>query len=368
MQVPYDYSSDFLEAFARTQRKVAEILKTSADVVLMQGEAMLAIEAATRSLVAPGDRCLNLVSGAYGQGYGDLLRRLGAEVVDVQAPFDSTVEPEQVAAALEANPLASIVSMVHCETPTGTLTPVGEIAPIAKRHGAITVVDAASSAGGAPLAVDDWGIDVCVTAPQKCLGSVPGLAIVSVSDVAWERMANNPGAPRGSYLSLLDWKELWEDRGVFPHTPSVTDVMALDAACTELLAEGLDTSLAIHARAGRACRAGVRAAGLEIWPSSDEVASPTVTAVRLPDGVSERDLRAVMLEHLNVNLPIASGGFADRIMRIGHMGITARAPYPLVGVATLVQGLALLGEAVDIGAAAEASLAELVRPLDVTAG
>ena len=366
--VAYDYGEEFLELFRRAQSKVAEIFETSSDVVIMQGEAILGLEAAAAALVTPGDVCLNLVSGSYGRGYGDLLRRRGAHVIEVEAPFDAAIDTGEVEAALQAHPEISIVSVVHCETPAGTLNPVERITPIAKRHGAITIVDAASTVGGVPLAVDASGIDICVTAPQKCLGSVPGLALVSVSDAAWERIAANPSAPRKSYLSLLDWKELWEERGIFPQTPSVSDVVALEAACTELLAEGLAASQACHARAARACRAGVRAAGLEIWPCSDEVSSPSVTAVRLPAGIGQQELLAVVRERLNVILPVSSGMFVDKLIRIGHMGIAARPPYPLIGVSAVVQGLALLGAPVDVGAAAEATLAELVLPLHATAG
>ena len=121
--VAYDYGEEFLELFRRAQSKVAEIFETSSDVVIMQGEAILGLEAAAAALVTPGDVCLNLVSGSYGRGYGDLLRRLGAHVIEVEAPFDAAIDTGEVEAALQAHPEISIVSVVHCETPAGTLNP-----------------------------------------------------------------------------------------------------------------------------------------------------------------------------------------------------------------------------------------------------
>src|SRR5436853_615313 len=153
-----------------------------------------------------------------------------------------------------------------------TRTDVAAIGPIARAHGALTMVDCVSSLGGMPLQVDDWELDVCVAGAQKCIGGPPGLTLMSVSERAWQRIRANPAAPRASYLSMLDWKEQWLDGEKFPFTPSVTDVYGVEAAVDELLEEGLQNSIVRHARTAAACRAGVRAMGLELWPRSDEIA------------------------------------------------------------------------------------------------
>lgn len=366
-QIAYDYDEIFLQRFRDTQTKVAEVFGTAADVVLMQGEAVLGLEAAACALVNRDVTCLNLVSGVYSKWYGDRLRSLGATVIEVTVPFDSAIDPADVEAALREHPNISVVAVVHCETPSGTLNPISEIGPIAQEHGALTICDVVSSLAGNEVCPDDWGLDICVAGPQKCLGATPGLSLVTVSDRAWARMRANPGAPRRSYISLLDWKERWEEQGQYPYTPSVTDITGLEAACDEVLAEGLETSITRHGRAARACRAGVKAAGLELWPRSDKIAASCVTAVRLPDGVDEAQLRQLIRDRSGVIISGAQGELVGKVVRIGHMGLASRSLYPLVGVTALAQGLKELGVPVDVGSAAEATINELTQPLATSA-
>ncbi len=366
-QIVYDYDEIFLQRFRDTQAKVGQVFGTAADVVLMQGEAVLGLEAAARGLVTPGTKCVNLVSGVYSKWFGERLQALGADLVELEAPYDSCIDPSDVEAALRENPDVTIVSVVHCETPSGTLNPVGEIGPIARAHGAITICDAVSSLAGDELRPDEWGLDICVSGPQKCLGATPGISLVTVNERAWDALRANPGAPRRSYVSLLDWKERWEEQGQYPYTPSVTDVTGLEAACDEVLAEGVAQSIARHGRAARACRAGVQAAGLEIWPRSEEIAASCVTSVKLPDGVDEAVLRKTIRERSGVVISGAQGDLVGKVVRIGHMGLASRSLYPLVGVCALAEGIRELGYSVDIGAAAEATMAELTQPATTAA-
>ena len=219
----YDYDPVFLERFARTERKVAEIFRTSGDVVMMQGEAVLGLEAAARGLVRPGMTALNLVSGVYAKWFGVWLAEYGANLVEVEVPYDEAVPVEAVARALEDHPETAMVSVVHSETPSGILNPLRGIAEVVRAHGALMVVDAVSSLAGEELDIDGWGIDLCVAGPQKCLAGPPGMSLVAVGERAWDAIRDNPGAPRGSFLSLLDWKERWIDGGrtAFPYTPSI---------------------------------------------------------------------------------------------------------------------------------------------------
>jgi pyridoxamine---pyruvate transaminase len=249
---------------------------------------------------------------------------------------------------------------VHSETPSGTWTDVSAIGPIAHAHGALTMIDCVSSLGGMPLQVDDWQLDVCVAGAQKCLGGPPGLTLMSVSERAWERIGSNPAAPRASYLSMLDWKEQWLEGGKFPFTPSVVDVQGVEAAVDELLAEGLESSIARHARTAAACRAGVRAMGLDLWPRSEEIAAACVTAIAVPDGLTDVQVRDHCRERYGVMLSAGQG--AGNLVRIGHMARSARSLHPVVGLAALGQTLRDLGVRVALGDGLEATLEEISQP------
>jgi pyridoxamine---pyruvate transaminase len=349
--ITYHYDPEFLARYKETEGKVAEIFRSSHDVVLLQGEAVLGLEAAARALVRPGMRCLNLVSGVFGKGLGQKLRDAGADLLEIEVSYDDAVDPDNVEHAFRQNPDIELLSLVHCETPSGTLNPIEEIGAIAKGHGAVTIVDCVSSLGGVDLRPDEWGLDVCVAGAQKCLAGPAAPALVLVSSDAWAAIRNNNAAPRGSYLSLLDWKERWLEQGAFPFTPLVSDILGLSAACDELLAIGLEASFGRHALAARACRAGVRAMGLDIWPRRDEIASPTLTAIRLPEGLTDLQVRAHARERYGVML--SGGQGAGNLVRIGHMGITARGLHPVVGLIALGQTLTDLGTTIDLGAAVE---------------
>jgi len=362
----FDYDPVFLEKFRQLERKVGELMRSSDDIVLMQGEAVLGLEAAARALTRPGMKALNLVSGVYAAWFGDWLREYGAEVVEVRVPYDEAVEAADVRQALEDNPDVELVAVVQSETPSGIHNPVGEIAPAVNDAGALFLVDAVSALGCEEVLVDEWGIDVCVAGPQKCLAGPPGMSLMSISSAAWEAMERNPNAPRGSFLSLLDWKERWvdTDKTKFLYTPSVVDVNGVDSVVDQVLDEGLEQCIARHQAAARAVRAGVQAMGLELWPRREEYAAGCVTAIRVPEGIS----RAATLEHIRDRYGVMlSGGYgelADKLFRIGHMGPAADSLNPVVAVAALGRGLKDLGADVHIGAGVEATLEAIGEAAD----
>jgi pyridoxamine--pyruvate transaminase len=364
----FDYDPVFLEKFRELERKVGELMRSSDDIVLMQGEAVLGLEAAARALTRPGMKALNLVSGVYASWFGDWLREYGADVVEVRVPYDDAVDPADVRRALEDNSDVELVAVVQSETPSGIHNPVAEIAPAVKDAGALLLVDAVSALGCEEVLVDEWGIDVCVVGPQKCLAGPPGMSLISVSSAAWEAMERNPSAPRGSFLSLLDWKERWvdTDKTKFLYTPSVVDVNGVDSVVDQVLEEGLEQCIARHQGAARAVREGVKAMGLELWPRREEIAAGCVTAIRVPDGIS----RAGALEHIRERYGVMlSGGYgelADKLFRIGHMGLAADSLNPVVGVAALGRGLKDLGAEVSIGAGVEATLEAIAEVADRT--
>jgi pyridoxamine--pyruvate transaminase len=355
--ITYHYDPVFLKAFRRTERKLAEIFLTKNDVLLMQGEAVLGLEAAARGLVQPGTPVLNLVQGIFGKGMGYWLKDFGAELHELEVPYNDAVDPGDVERYLDEHPEIELVALVHSETPSGTVCDLAAIGPIARAHGALTLVDCVSSLGGIPFRTDEWKLDVCVAGPQKCLGGPPGMSLMTVSEKAWGRIRANPAAPRASFLSMLDWKDQWIDGEKFPFTPSVTEVHGVEAACDELLEEGLDASIERHERSAAACRAGARAMGLELWPRSEAIAAACVTAVAVPDGLTDVQVRAHCRERYGVM--ISGGQGAGNLVRIGHMGPSARSLYPVVGLAALGQTLTDLGASVDIGTGVEAALTEL---------
>lgn len=276
--------------FAAVEVAAGRILRTDDDVVIVQAEAALALEAVLLGLVRPGIRTLSLSSGAYGIWFATELRKLGAAVTVLEVDSRNAVDPADVASALERDPSIELVALVHAETLSGNVNPASEICRIVRAHGALCIVDAVASIGAHALETSKWGIDLCIAGPQKALAGSSGTSLVSVSERGWEAMRANPSAPRDSFLSLLDWKERWIDAGrrQIPGTPAIVEMRALEAACARVLGEGLDQVIARHERVARGARAGVRALGLELWPVRDEVAANAVTVVEVPDRSTPR--------------------------------------------------------------------------------
>lgn len=345
--------------FAAIEDRVARLLGTGQDVVIMQGEALLPLEGAIRGTAGPGTTALNVITGPYGQTFGDWLRDCGATVIDLAVPFHTAVTADQIREAFAEHPEIDFVSLVHAEAATGNTNPVAEIGEVVRAHGALFYLDAVASIGAEPVLPDAWGVDLCVIGAQKAMGGPAGVSAVSVSERAWARMAANPRAPRRSYLSLLDWKERWVDGGrkALLHAPAQLEMLALEACVERIEADGLETVMARHRTASLSARAGAVAlgGGLEPYVHDAREAAPVATTLRVPAGVvaSEVVARAVAGDPA---LPLAAGGgaLAGEMIRVNHYGGDATVDVVRGCVAALGAALAEQGLGVEVEGALRA--------------
>lgn len=358
MQKPvvYHYDPAFIETFARTTELMQRVFDTKHDVILMQAEAILGLEAAAASLIEPGTKVLNLVSGVFGKGYEGWIRAYGGEPIELAVPYNAAIDPDDVRRILQTQPDISVLSVVHSETPSGTVNPVREICRIAKEHDVVTIVDTVSGLGSEMLSPEDWGMDIAVAGPQKCLGGVPGMSLIAVSEDAWAAMERKTHPLRGSFLSMLDWKSTWLENRRFPYTPSVSDVYALESVLEQALREGMDAMVARHQVSARATRAAVKALGLELWAESEEIAAACCTAVRPPEGIDEGVLRETMRQRYGVMISGGYGDLSGKAFRLGHMGMSAHPTTVIAELGVLERSLADLGAKVDFGAGVGAAL------------
>jgi pyridoxamine---pyruvate transaminase len=354
-QVLYFEDPYFVNIYKNIGLKLKTILGTKNDVILMPGEAILGLEAAARNMIMPGDRCLNLVSGVYGKGFEWYIKQAGGIPVELAVGYDDAIDPAQVEIILKKEKDLRFLSVVHSETPSGTLNPVDKICRMAKEHGLITIVDSVSAAGGTEMKVDEWGIDICVVGPQKCLGSTPGACILSVSEEAWDLIRKNE-SPRYSYLSIYDWKELWLDKGVFPCTPFVSDIVAFDKALDLIFEEGLENVWARHDYTAKVCREGIKGMGLELWPKSEKISNNCCTAIKMPQGIEDKKLRNHLREKYGMMISGGHGSLSGQLFRISHMGYTAKPQYVILALALVEKTLDDLGFPVKLGSGVAAAL------------
>jgi pyridoxamine--pyruvate transaminase len=353
----YDYDPYFQSFYEGVALKCSKAMRWPDPALIIQAEPAVAIEAAAASLIGKSDLVLNLASGVYGKGFGYWSARYHKDMVEIEVPYNEAITPEAVERALKENPEVSVVSMVHHDTPSGTINPLNEIGAVVKKHGALLLVDAVSSFGGMDAHPGDCGADVFITGPGKCLGGTPGVTFIAVSEAAWKKMEANPDCPTASILSLLDWKDAWSKEKPFPFTPSVAEISGLDAALDLYLEEGPEAVWKRHALTAKAFRAAVKAMGAELWPASEAIASPTTTAVRVPEGLSDQDIIKTARELYGVVLSMGRGETLGKLLRIGHMGPTAEPIYAVVAATALGGALNKLGKKMDVPAGVAAAMA-----------
>jgi aspartate aminotransferase-like enzyme len=307
------------DAYAPLADRIAALLDTKNDVLLIQAEAVVALEAVATSLARPNLTALNIVTSPYGTWFGSWLTRGGTKVNNLQAEAAKPILLEQVKKALDAEPETKILALVHAESASGILNPLEEIVALAKQRGILTIVDAVASVGGHQLQVDKLGIDIAVIGPQKSLAGPAGVSALTVSPQAWAFL-DRDDAPRDSILSLIDQKKQWleKGRGALPGTPAPLEFYALQAAVDRLEAKGMTSIIARHTSAARATRDAMTAIGATLWvPEND--ASALVTTIALPHEISLDDVFAQPLPQ-QADLTSGVGPGAERLVRFNHTG------------------------------------------------
>jgi aspartate aminotransferase-like enzyme len=307
---------DFRVVYERVLARLRDVHRTTSDVLLFTCSGTAAFESAIVNLCSPGERVLAVSSGNFGERWAAMARGYGCVVEELRYAWGETPSPDDLAHTLAEIEPVSLVLLVHSETSTGVVADVQALAAVAKEAGALAIVDAVSSLGAVPLEMDEWGLDVVVSGSQKALMTPPGLGLTGVSAAALERAARAK-LPR----YYLDWERTRAAQAKLDSafTPAVSLVVALDVALGLLLEEGLESAFARHVRLGRACRAGIKALGLELF-SPDEDRSAVVTAARMPEGFDSSALTRTLRDRHGITIAAGQGELKERIFRIGHIG------------------------------------------------
>jgi aspartate aminotransferase-like enzyme len=313
-----DLEDEFFALYQECERGLQSILSTQNSVTIQTGEGMLALWGALKSVLEPGNRVLAVATGLFGYGIGDMARSLGMQVETVGFGYDSVADPDQVrAAARRFRP--HLITAVHCETPSGTLNPFGPLGAIAREVDALCYVDFVASAGGTPVEVDANHIDLGLLGSQKALSLPADLAMVSVSERAWERVQRVNYA---GYDALAPWQAAMAHR-YLPYTHNWAAVAGLRIAMDLLLEEGLEQVYERHLQVASVCRARLRGMGIELWSQRDEIAAPTVTCAKIPPGWTWERLDGA-LRRQGMAVGGNYGPLAGKTFRIGHMGTQAK--------------------------------------------
>jgi len=314
----------FMEAFGQSLEQLRAVFKCrDGQPFILAGTGTLAMDSVGANLVEPGDKVLVVNHGYFGDRYGALLERYGAQVTHVRAPAGDRPTVEAVERALNGADY-KVMTITHVDTSTGVIADVEALAQAAKRHGALVIVDGVCSVAGEELDMDKWGVDAALTASQKAIGVPPGLALFVANQGALQAFENRKTPVLNYYADWRNWlpvMQAYEGRKPsYFATPAVNLIFALNVSLTQILAEGMEARIRRHRLLSQACKAGIQALHLGQVPLSQEAAANTMTAPRYPDGIDGPKLLASTAQR---GVILAGGLHAEiraEYFRIGHMG------------------------------------------------
>lgn len=346
--------------FIKTMDETVELLryafKTKNHITMpISGTGSAGMESAICNLVERGDEVVVCVKGFFGERIKEMIERCGGTPITIEAEWGKIIEKEDVERALSESK-AEVVALVHAETSTGVIQPLKEISRITHQYGALLLVDAVTSLGGCELDVDEYGIDLCYSASQKCLNCPPGLAPITASEKAMEKIRNRKTKVQSWYLDLSEIEKYWiENNRVYHHTAPILLIYAMREALRLLYEEGLEARWRRHLRNAQALICGLEALGLEIH-AEEQNRCPAIVAVRVPDGVQDLNVRKTLLDEFNITISGGLGKLKGKLWRIGLMGINSCERNVILVLEALEQVLKKEGYPVKLGSGVKAAM------------
>eukprot|EP01080_Neovahlkampfia_damariscottae_P006472 gene6472-10478_t len=314
-----DLEDDFFELYLNTQDLLKEILRAKeSEIIIQSGEAMVSLWGSLKSITKPNDKVLVLSTGLFGSGFGEMAKKLNCQIENINYEYDEVISDlENIRnKAIAFQP--KIITVVHCETPCGTLNPIEGLGSIAKEVNALLYVDFVSSAIGTEVKCDEWGIDIGLLGTQKALSLPPDLGIITVSKKAMKIVEE---IDYSGYDALLPFKNAVSQK-YMPYTHNWRAIAALNYRCDELLKNGLENSFKKHQEVSEYCIKRIKGMNLKLFAKDEKSSAPTLTAVYVPENWTWDELNKE-LKSKGVCFGGNYGKLAGKIFRIGHLGSQA---------------------------------------------
>ena len=325
--------TEFGEMLRETTTGLATLIGTNAEVFVLTGSGTGALEATVVNTLSPGDRVLAVTIGSFGDRFAKVAGAFGADVERYEVEWGTAADPARLGAHLAANAPYRAVLLTHNETSTGVTNPIRALS--AAVHAAsgdpLVLVDGISGLGAMPFEMDDWKIDLVVTASQKAFMASPGIAIAAVG--ARARAAEETARMPRFYWDFAEARR-WAEKGQTPWTPAVSVLYGLRVGVARLVVEGRTRTWKRHAAVAAAAQTGLEALGLSLV-AAPAIRSATVTAAWLPDGLEWAPFNATMRSR-GLIVAGGQGKWVGRILRFGHMGD--------VGIDDMADAVRVMGE------------------------
>jgi alanine-glyoxylate transaminase/serine-glyoxylate transaminase/serine-pyruvate transaminase len=309
----------FLQIMDDIRAKMRAVFRTTNEMTLaVSGTGSAGMETLFVNLVEPGDKVLVCVNGVFGGRMVDVAERCGGVVEKVEAPWGTVFDQQVVIDAIK-RVKPKVVAIVHAETSTGVHQPVDRIGAAAHDVGALFFLDCVTSLAGAPVEIDQWGVDAAYSGTQKCISCPPGLSPVTISPRAVERLLARKSKVASWYLDLTMVRQYWGQERFYHHTAPINMLYGLQEALTIVLEEGLEARWARHRAMHELLKAGLKELGMD-YVSQEGHHLPMLNAVRIPEGADDAAIRRRLLDEYNLEIGGGLGAFKGKAWRIGLMG------------------------------------------------
>lgn len=288
----------------------------SGEPFIVAGAGTLSMEMALLNTVSQDEKVLALSQGYFGERMSQIAASFGIECDIIQSEWGKAVTPDELAAALGKKKYAAVAS-THVDTATGACAPVKEYAHIVENYESLYIIDGVCATGGIEERMTDWGVDVILTAAQKCFGVPPGLAIVVLSEKAMNKRKSMESIP-AYYADLMRWLPIMKDPSKYFSTPCVNEIRAFMEGTKIMLEEGMEARFLRHQKIAKAIRAAFTALGFSLFTEEPFLAD-TLTVAYYQEGIEDKSFRSTLAE----NGVIVAGGLgevAGKVFRMGHMG------------------------------------------------
>jgi alanine-glyoxylate transaminase/serine-glyoxylate transaminase/serine-pyruvate transaminase len=325
------YGPEWIELYTEVKEMLKQVFKTKNDIFFVPGPATALMDMAIGSLLATGEKIIVGVNGFFGERLAQIARGYGLETIPLSAPLGKALDPQGLEQLLKEHQDARVVALVHHETGTTVMNPLKELALLANQAGRVVLVDAVSSLGGVDIRVDEWGIDVCVATPNKCLEALPGIGFISVSPRAWQMVDSHPETNHGWYLNLKTWRYYAKEWGAWHPTPVTLPtniILAVRISLLKILDMGLEAHFEKYRWASQAVRTGLCGLGFEMFVE-DKWASPIVTGVCRRPEFELSEMSQWLSEQRNIAIGGGLGELTKQMFRVGHLGKAATREYLL---------------------------------------
>lgn len=305
---------EFMAIFQRVLERLKQVFFTSQSVFIHTSTGSGAMESALVNVLSPGDEVIAVISGKFGERWAEMAEVFGMKVQRLEVPWGRAARPEAISEMLKKHPQTKAVLCQACETSTGVLHPVREIAEVVSSTKALFIVDAITALGALKIPMDEWKIDVMIGGAQKAFMLPTGIAFISFSKKAWAHV-ETARCPR-FYFDIRSEKEA-NDNGESHFSAAVSHIRALDVVLDQVLHRGLDTLYARIQALSDATLLAARELELHSFP---EIASPSLTALQMPADVDGQKVRAEMEKTHFITVMGGQDQLKGKIIRIGHMG------------------------------------------------